>query len=191
MANPPHSTSPVQTDGLVSGSTCSRRPGPRPTARGRIIGIAATAASALAAVSVTACSKTEAPTVATVVTRDNAICKTYAERIAKIATPTFDAANATGANLPAAAKYLDQFVPLMEAEQREINSVGTPNASKDLYASVLVALAAVIGDEQAARAAAHAGDLHAFQTAYRADANDAIRLSGVAQQFGLTACLAG
>lgn len=141
--------------------------------------------------SVAACTKAHAPTVATVVARDNNICRTYAERVAKIATPTFDAANATGANLPAAAKYLDQFVPLMEAEQHEINSAGTPDASKDLYASVLNALAAVIRDEQAARAAAHAGDLHAFQSAYRADAGNAIRLSGAAQQFGLTACLAG
>lgn len=128
---------------------------------------------------------------ATIVARDNAICRAYAERIRTIATPTFDPAKATAANLPAAAKYLDQLVRLMQAEQHEINSAGAPTGSKILYASVLDALARVIRDEQGARTAADAGELHAFQTAYHADSIDATHLSGVAQQFGLTACLAG
>ncbi len=156
--------------------------------RRRILGIIATAASA---VSFAACTTTHTPTVAAIVTRDNAICRTYAERIAKIAAPAFDPAKATGGNLPAAAKYLDQLLPLMQAEQHDITSAGVPNASKDLYASVLDALAAVIRDEQTARAAAHTGDLHAFQTVYHGDAADVTHLSGVAEQFGLTACLAG
>jgi hypothetical protein len=158
--------------------------------RDRIVGIIAAAAIAAIPLSFAACTKPKTPTVATIVTRDNAICRSYAERIAKIAMPAFDPAKATAANLPAAAKYLDLFVPLMEAEHDEINSAGIPNRSKDLYASVLEALVAVIRDQQAARTAAHAGDLSAFEVAYHANTTDAISLSGVAQQFGLAECLA-
>lgn len=142
--------------------------------------------------SLAACSsKSDPPAISTIVDRDNAICKTYAQRIDDIAAPAFDPAKAARKDLPAAAHYLDQVVPLTQAQQREIKAVGEPNTSKQLYGSMLDALAAVVRDEQSARTAAHAGDLHAFQAAYRADTADATHLSGVAQQLGLTACLAG
>ena len=89
--------------------------------------------------------------VATIVGRDNAVCSSYARRISTIATPSVDPTRATGRNLPAAARYLDQLVPLMQAQQRQITSAGRPNASQDLYASALNALVRVIRDEQAAR----------------------------------------
>lgn len=129
--------------------------------------------------------------VSTIVGRDNAICKSYAQRIGRIATPPFDPGRTTRADLPKAARYLDQVTPLLQSEQREISSAGPPATSRSLYHSVLTALAAVIRDEQRAQAAAHAGDMRAFQAAYRADQADATRLSGVAQQFGVTACLSG
>lgn len=185
MANPAGSTSGVRAAGLGSSSANS----PGAGLRRRIICVVAAAAAG--GLGIAACSKTQTPTVATVVARDNSICSSYAQRIAKIATPVFEPAKATGKDLPAAAHYLDQVVPLMRAEQREIKSTGEPDGANDLYASTLDALAAVIRDEQAARKAAHAGDLNAFRTAYRADTADVIRLSGVAQQFGLTACVQG
>lgn len=135
--------------------------------------------------------KADSPSVATIVKRDNAICHAYARRINTIATPGFDPTRATRGELRAAARYLDKVVPLMQAQQDHIESTGRPSASQDLYASVLHALTAVIRDEQAARTAAHAADLRAFQNAYRADASDARHLAGVAQQFGLTGCLGG
>jgi hypothetical protein len=180
-----HSSSTLSPHGWAAGvASLLRRRGRRP----RVVLLAA-AASAMIAVSFHACHEPSTATVAMIVDRDNAICKSYAQRFARIAPPTFDPAKAARANLPAAAKYLDQVVPLMESQQHEIKSAGQPDASQDLYASVLGALGDVIHDEQAARAAAHAGDLAAFQAAYHASAADATHLSGVAQQFGLTSCL--
>lgn len=156
----------------------------------RLLRTLAVVAGVVIAGSLAACAKSDLPAISTVVDRDNTICGTYAKRIDGIAAPAFDPAKAARKDLPAAAHYLDQVVPLTQAQQREINAVGAPGTSKDLYASMLDALAAVVRDEQAARTAAHSGDLHAFQTAYRADTADSTHLSGVAQQLGLTACLA-
>jgi hypothetical protein len=127
-------------------------------------------------------------TVATIVARDSAICTVYGQRIGQISTPSFDPGATKQSDLPAAAHYLDQVVPLMESELVDVKSAGRPNASQDLYASVLDSLTAVIQDEKAAQRAAHSGDLQAFRAAFGSDSRDATQLSGVAQQFGLSAC---
>lgn len=195
MANLRPSSSAIRSPGPAAGALHIRRPGRRQSPLG-LRGRAAVTATAAIAISLAACAKkSDPPAISTVVDRDNAICKTYALRIGGIAAPAFDPAKATGKDLPAAPHYLDQVVPLTGEQQRNVKSVGGPNASRQSYASMLDALAAVVQDEQqdeqAARTAAHTGDLHAFQAAYRADAVDATHLCGVAQQLGLTACLAG
>ena len=105
-----------------------------------------------------------------------------------VAAPAFDPGNARQTDLPAAGRYLDQIVPLMEAERAQIRSAGQPEASAGLYASLLAALDDVIRDEQAAREAARSGDLKAYQAAFDADTSDSTHLAGVARQFGLTEC---
>lgn len=158
----------------------------------RHLGPLSVALSALCVAGLAGCGKQHpASPVATVVEHDNAICTAYARRVSDIAAPSFDPSQATAKDLPAAAKYLDELVPLMHAQREEIRSAGKPNASIALYASILAALDAVIHDEEVARTAAHAGDLQAFRSAYRADTADATHLSGVAHQFGLNACVGG
>ncbi len=156
----------------------------------RVIRLVAAVGGAATILGLAACGGDRAVPVETIVERDNAICTTYAQQIDKIATPAFDPGQATRANLPAVASYLDQVVPLLDAERRQIESAGRPDASQSLHASVLATLAAVIRDEQAARSAAHSADLREFQAAYRTDRADSTHLAGTAQQFGLTACIA-
>lgn len=168
-----------------------RWPGGRRRGPGRLA--AAVASGAVLVSGLTACGGGGGgPALATTIaTRDNAICKTYAGRIEGIKTPPFDPGQATSARLPAVARYLDQVTPLLQSEQREISSAGRPTTSGSLYDSMLTALAAVIRDEQNARAAAHVGDMHAYRDAFRTDQADSTHLSGVAQQFGAAACVTG
>lgn len=191
MASRHRSTDPLPPHGRAAGASLPWRPRHRPAAARGLLGPLTAAVSVFCAVGLAGCSSHNAPTVATIVKHDNAICSEYAQRLIKIATPAFDPGRATAKDMPAAAKYLDQLVPLMRAQQHEITSAGRPSASIDLYTSVLDALDAVIHDEQSAQTAAHAGNLHAFQSAYRTDAAEATRLSAVAHQFGLTVCIGG
>ena len=168
-----------------------RRPGGR--LRGAAWSAAAVASGAVLVSGLAACGGGgggPAPATA-IASRDNAICKSYAGRIDSVAVPPFDPGQATHARLPTVARYLDQVTPLLQSEQREIDSAGRPTTSGSLYDSMLTALAAVIRDEQNARAAAHADDMRAYQDAFRTDQADATHLSGVAQQFGAAACVTG
>lgn len=125
------------------------------------------------------------------VAKINAICTSYAHQVEAVTAPSFTPATATAADLGAAARYLHRAVPLLQREQSSIKAAGTPKSGQSLYHSMLSALIAHVHDEQAARAAAQAHNLRSFKAALRADQADSTRLSGTAQQFGVTACLGG
>jgi hypothetical protein len=122
------------------------------------------------------------------VTSVNSICASYAPKFEAVPAPSFDPSSATAAQLGQAASYLNKLVPLEQNEQRAVIAAGRPDADTGLYSSVLAALAARVADEAAARQAADARDLPKFRSAYTKDVADSARLSGVAQQFGLTNC---
>lgn len=149
-------------------------------------------ATTLVMCALAACGATRpARAVPDLVGRINAICTSYAEHVEALVAPSFAPASATAADLPAAARYLDRAIPLLQSEQSSIVAAGTPNSDRGLYDALVAALAAHVRDERAAQAAARVGDLHSFQAALRADQADSTRLSGTAQQFGVTSCLGG
>lgn len=153
---------------------------------------AAMVAAALVTCAVAACGGAPpALPVQDIVARVNAICTSYAEHVEALAAPSFTPASATAADLGTAARYLDRAVPLLQSEQSSIKDAGTPKSGVSLYDSMLGALAAHVRDEKAARSAAQAGDLRSFEAALRADQSDSTRLSGTAQQFGVTDCVSG
>lgn len=150
------------------------------------------AAAALVTCAVAACGGAPpALAVPDLVARINAICTGYTAHVEALATPSLTPGSVTAADLGAAARYLDRAVPLLQSEQSSIEAAGTPKSGESLYGSMIAALAAHVRDEQAAQAAAQAGDLRSFQAALHADQADSTRLSGTAQQFGVTACLGG
>lgn len=187
MASQPLSGSDTGVRSRAAGIFGSRRPGRHPGVRYLVL-IVVVLAVAAGLAGLTAGRRDGPAPVAAVVERGNAICQKYGERIAGIATPSFDPDKTSASDLPAAARYLDQVVPQMQKEMTDLRDAGRPSASRDLYLSVLSALDVVIRDETAANQAAHAGDLGGFEAAYRADAQHATHLSGVARQFGLVAC---
>jgi hypothetical protein len=153
---------------------------------------AAAAAAAFFSCGLAACGGSPpALPVAQVVTRINAICTSYTGQIEAIVPPAFTPASATAAQLGTAARYLSRAVPLLQSERSSIQAAGTPTTDGTLYDSMLAALATHVQDEQAAQAAAQAGDLRSFRSALRGDQAATTRLSGIAQQFGVTACLTG
>lgn len=153
---------------------------------------ASTVAAALVTCAVAACSSAPpALAVPDLVARINAICTSYAVQVEALAAPSFTPGSATATDLGAAAHYLDRAAPLLQAEKSSIEAAGTPKSDGSLYGSMLAALSAHVRDEQAARAAAQAGNLRSFQAAMVADQADSTRLSASAQQFGVTACLGG
>ena len=147
-------------------------------------------AAAVVSCAVAACGGAPpAPAVPGLVARVNAICTTYAEQVEALTAPTFAPASATAADLGAVARYLDRAVPLLQSERSSIEAVGTPRTDTGLYDGMFAALTAHLHDEQAAQAAAQAGNLRSYQAALHADQADSTRLSGTAQQLGVTACL--
>jgi hypothetical protein len=148
----------------------------------------ALAAGGFAASAAASASGTRTVPETSLVTTVNSICESYAPRLEAVPAPSFDPSSATAAELGQAVGYLEKVVPLEQSEQHAVDAAGRPSTDAALYSDVLGALAARVADEATAETAAKRGDLSGFRAAFTKDEADSTRLSGIAQQFGLTRC---
>ena len=121
----------------------------------------------------------------------DSICTSLNDRSQSLDVPAFDPSTATTAEMPEAAAYFDDLLPIARDGVRQLHDLGSPDQDGDVADRWL----ATVDDEVAAfedmADSAHAGDAVGFAAAFDSASRSDSESSMLAEEFGFQVCGVG
>ena len=128
------------------------------------------------------------PTKAAFVAKANAICKSVNDASAKLSPPSSDPTKVKSTDLPAWNQFLLKVLPYGQQQQSQLKALTAPAGDQTTVASIFAKGDQVLADVQALQSAAAAGNVNAFETAFKKSETDGSAADQAASSYGLTQC---
>lgn len=122
------------------------------------------------------------------IARADAICAQYEPQLRALPRPRFNPIQATAADMPAAAAYVTQRIPIAERESAALHALGTPSQDASTFKRALAGFDSTISVARDELIATRAGEVGRFKRDFNRERSAGVQASRLTGRFGLRVC---